>query len=51
MTALAWLLIPLVTAVGASIWGWFAGRPRRTDVWTDVDRYDRLRAALSRVAS
>ncbi|MGV9254272.1 hypothetical protein [Streptomyces sp. NPDC003697] len=51
MTVLTWLLIPLGTGVLASIWGWFAGRPRRTDVWTDVDRYDRLRAALARAES
>ncbi|GHA07754.1 hypothetical protein ACFOOM_33015 [Streptomyces echinoruber] len=50
MHALAWLLIPLVTGIGASVWGWCAGRPRRSDVWTDVERYDRLRAAFTRPA-
>lgn len=51
MNALAWLLIPLVTCVLAGIWAWCAGRPARRDprdLWTDVDHYDRLRAACTR---
>ncbi|WP_327714655.1 hypothetical protein OG381_03830 [Streptomyces sp. NBC_00490] len=49
MTALMWLLIPLVTCVLAGIWAWCGGRPADRDLWTDVDRYDRLRAAHARM--
>ena len=30
MAALAWLLIPLFTAVGAGVWGSWAGRNRKS---------------------
>ena len=48
---LTWLLIPLATAFMAGVWSLCAGRPRRTDVQADVERYDKLRAALERAAS
>ncbi|MFI6930778.1 hypothetical protein [Streptomyces sp. NPDC050287] len=49
MAALMWLLIPLVACVAAGIWAWCAGRPGPRDLWTDVDAYDRLRAAHARM--
>ncbi len=48
---LTWLLIPLATAIMASLWSCCTGRRRRADDWTDVQRYDRLRAALARAAA
>ncbi|MEU3822126.1 MULTISPECIES: hypothetical protein [unclassified Streptomyces] len=48
MEPLLWLLIPLTAALGASLWAWYVSRPHPMDVWTDVDRYDRLRASLGR---
>lgn len=30
MAALAWLLIPLLAAIGAGLWGGWAGRNRKT---------------------
>ncbi|MER6925862.1 hypothetical protein ABT314_44345 [Streptomyces spiralis] len=35
----------------ASLWSCCTGRRRRADDWTDVQRYDRLRAALARAAA
>ncbi|MER6980352.1 hypothetical protein [Streptomyces carpinensis] len=51
MDPLTWLLIPLATAIMASLWGCCTGRRRRADDWTNVQRYDRLRAALARAAA
>ncbi|MFB7733500.1 hypothetical protein ACFC08_03715 [Streptomyces sp. NPDC056112] len=51
MTPLTWLLIPLAAVFMTSVWGLLTGRPRRTDDMADVERYDRLRAALARAAS
>ncbi|MFI2643863.1 hypothetical protein [Streptomyces sp. NPDC018610] len=51
MDPLTWLLIPLATVFMASVWSCCAGRSRRTDVWTDVQRFDRVRAALERAAT
>ncbi|MFV2121360.1 hypothetical protein ACE14D_24150 [Streptomyces sp. Act-28] len=48
MEPLLWLLVPLAAALGASLWAWRVSRPHPTDVWTDVDRYDRLRTSLGR---
>ncbi|MBT2365840.1 hypothetical protein J7E88_11110 [Streptomyces sp. ISL-10] len=48
MEALVWLLIPLTAALGVGVWAWYVSRPHPIDVWTDVDRYDRLRASLGR---
>lgn len=51
MSALTWLLIPLMAALGASIWAWYVSRPHPADVWTDVQRHDRLRAGFERIVS
>ncbi|MEU5089361.1 hypothetical protein [Streptomyces sp. NPDC021356] len=51
MDPLTWLLIPLATAIMAALWGCCSGRSRRTDDWADVQRYDRLRAALARASA
>lgn len=48
---LTWLLIPLATVFMASVWSCCAGRSRRSDVWSDVQRYDQVRAALERAAN
>ncbi|MCP9985882.1 hypothetical protein LUX01_03360 [Streptomyces sudanensis] len=50
MEPLLWLLVPLAAALGASLWAWYVSRPHPADVWTDVDRYDRLRASLAPTA-
>ncbi|MEU7281770.1 hypothetical protein AB0A69_23785 [Streptomyces sp. NPDC045431] len=47
MEALVWLLVPLMAAVGVGLWAWYVSRPNSLDLWTDVERYDRLRAGLS----
>lgn len=49
MAALTWLAIPLMAGLGASIWARYVLRPHHADVWTDVERYDRLRAAFGRL--
>jgi len=49
MAALAWLLIPLVAAVAASLWGSWVGRRRiRTPDAAGVAGYERFRAAMER---
>ncbi|WP_159401311.1 hypothetical protein [Streptomyces maremycinicus] len=49
MAALAWLLIPLVAAVGAGLWGTWANRTRkaRSD-GPELDGYARFRAAMEK---
>ncbi|MET9991294.1 hypothetical protein ABZ061_17215 [Streptomyces mutabilis] len=49
MAALAWLLIPLVAAVGAGLWGGWANRTRkvRSD-GPELDGYARFREAMER---
>ncbi|MFI2430848.1 hypothetical protein [Streptomyces sp. NPDC018693] len=49
MAALAWLLIPLVAAIGAGLWGSWANRTRkiRSD-GPELDGYARFRAAMER---
>ncbi|MEU6554506.1 hypothetical protein ABZ915_30165 [Streptomyces sp. NPDC046915] len=49
MAALAWLLIPLVAAVGAGLWGSWANRTRkvRSD-GPELDGYARFREAMER---
>ncbi|MGW7411771.1 hypothetical protein [Streptomyces sp. NPDC054863] len=51
MAALVWLLIPVVATIGATIWSWCAGHSRPADIWTDAERYDRLRASFADLAS
>ncbi len=51
MAALAWLLIPLVAAVGAGLWGSWANRTRRArSDGPELDGYARFRAAMERSA-
>jgi hypothetical protein len=49
MAALAWLLIPLVAAVAAGLWGSWANRTRkiRSD-GPELDGYARFREAMER---
>lgn len=49
MAALAWLLIPLVAAIGAGLWGGWANRTRtvRND-GPELVGYERFRAAMER---
>jgi hypothetical protein len=48
MAALAWLLIPLVCAVGAGLWGSWAGRHRRIGDGPELAGYARFRAAMEK---
>ncbi|WP_393060370.1 hypothetical protein [Streptomyces sp. LN549] len=48
MAALAWLLIPLFAALGASIWGRWAARNRTTGDVTELAGYARFREAMER---
>ncbi|RII16112.1 hypothetical protein DSC45_16115 [Streptomyces sp. YIM 130001] len=46
MAALAWLLIPLVAAIGAGVWGTWAARNRRTEDIAELAGYAKFRAAM-----
>lgn len=49
MAALAWLLIPLVAAVGAGLWGSWANRTRKArGDGPELDGYARFRAAMEK---
>lgn len=49
MAALAWLLIPLVAAIGAGLWGSWANRTRRVrSDGPELDGYARFREAMER---
>ncbi|MFC7304953.1 hypothetical protein ACFQVC_12075 [Streptomyces monticola] len=48
MASLAWLLIPLVAAICAGMWGSWAARNRRTGDVTELAGYARFRAAMER---
>ncbi|GGN78506.1 hypothetical protein GCM10011579_061820 [Streptomyces albiflavescens] len=49
MAALTWLLIPLVAAVGAGLWGSWAGRNRKTaGDGIELAGYTRFREAMER---
>lgn len=51
MGALAWLLIPLVAAVGAGLWGSWANRTRRArSDGPELDGYARFREAMEKPA-
>ncbi|MFF8590983.1 hypothetical protein ACF061_05995 [Streptomyces sp. NPDC015220] len=52
MAALAWLLIPLVAAIVAGLWGSWANRTRkvRSD-GPELDGYARFREAMERSTS
>ncbi|MCQ4042889.1 hypothetical protein ACFOSC_03295 [Streptantibioticus rubrisoli] len=49
MAALAWLLIPVIGAVAATVWAGWAGRTRRTagDVHS-LAGYERFREAMAK---
>ncbi|MEU6281235.1 hypothetical protein [Streptomyces sp. NPDC047028] len=49
MAALVWLLIPLVAAIAAGLWGSWANRTRkaRSD-GPELDGYARFRAAMEK---
>ena len=49
MAALAWLLIPLVAAVAAGLWGRWANRTRRIrSDGPELDGYARFREAMEK---
>ncbi|MER7675389.1 MULTISPECIES: hypothetical protein [unclassified Streptomyces] len=49
MASLAWLLIPLLAAIGAGLWGSWAGRNRKTaGDGVELEGYARFRAAMER---
>jgi hypothetical protein len=49
MAALAWLLIPLVAAVGAGLWGTWANRTRRVrGDGPELIGYARFREAMEK---
>ncbi|NBE51780.1 hypothetical protein [Streptomyces boluensis] len=48
MAALAWLLIPLMAAIGAGMWGSWAARNRRTGDGTELAGYAKFRAAMEK---
>ena len=52
MAALAWLLSPLVAAIGAGLWGSWANRNRRTaGDGTELAGYTRFREAMEKSRS
>ncbi|MGW4888526.1 hypothetical protein [Streptomyces murinus] len=49
MSALVWLLIPLMGAVGGGLWGSWANRTRRArSDGPELDGYARFREAMER---
>ena len=49
MASLMWLLIPVVAAVGAGLWGTWAGRNRhKTGDVSELSGYARFREAMER---
>ncbi|MFE9647877.1 hypothetical protein ACFYO0_27945 [Streptomyces sp. NPDC006365] len=49
MAVLAWLLIPLLAAIGAGVWGTWVGRSRRTTGdGTELAGYMRFREAMEK---
>jgi hypothetical protein len=52
MAALAWLLIPLVAAIGAGLWGTWANRTRKArNDGPELDGYARFREAMEKPRS
>jgi len=49
MTAQTWLLDSLMTGPGTGLLARYVSRPHRPVIWTDVQPYDRLRAAVGRL--
>jgi hypothetical protein len=50
VAVLAWLLIPLVCAVGAGLWGSWAGRHRKIGDGPELAGYARFREAMEKQA-
>ena len=49
MAALLWLLVPVVAAVAAGLWGIWAGRSRhKTGDITELSGYARFREAMEK---
>jgi hypothetical protein len=48
MAALAWLLIPLLAAVGAGLWGSWATRTRKIGDGPELAGYARFREAMEK---
>lgn len=48
MAALAWLLIPLVAAIVAAVWGSWAARTRATGDGASLAGYERFREAMQK---
>ncbi|WP_327353555.1 hypothetical protein [Streptomyces sp. NBC_01304] len=48
MASLAWLLIPLMAAIGAGVWGSWAARNRRTGDGNELQGYAKFREAMER---
>jgi hypothetical protein len=46
MAALAWLLIPVVAAIAAAVWGSWAARTRSTGDGASLADYERFREAM-----
>ena len=51
MAAVAWLLIPVVAAVGAGLWARWATRKRKTGDVAELAGYARFREAMERTDS
>lgn len=48
MAALAWLLIPLIAALGAAIWGGWAARDRTSGDVNELAGYARFREVMEK---
>ncbi|MCJ1678041.1 hypothetical protein MTF65_11925 [Streptomyces sp. APSN-46.1] len=48
MASLAWLLIPLVAAIGAAIWGSWAARDRTQGDISELAGYARFREVMDK---
>lgn len=51
VAALAWLLIPVVAAIAAAVWGSWAARTRSTGDGASLADYERFREAMQRTGS
>nr|WP_239074892.1 hypothetical protein [Streptomyces sp. SID10853] len=51
MGALAWLLIPLIAAVGAALWGRWATRRRTSGDGAELAGYARFREAMEKAGT
>ncbi|GGY89546.1 hypothetical protein [Streptomyces poonensis] len=52
MAALTWLLIPLLAAIGAGLWGSWASRNRKTiEDGSELEGYMRFREAMEKSRS